>query len=80
MAGKDQTIGGAIFIVCVHVAVIYTVTLFYPPWLSILGVNANSSTVQFWTSAIPVFIAYKALIAIGAWIGWTKATTPPRKQ
>ena len=51
MASKDQAIGGAIFIVCVLVAVIYAVTLFYPQWLSILGVNASSATVQFWTLA-----------------------------
>jgi hypothetical protein len=66
-----------IFIVCVVVAVIYAVTLFYPQWLLILGVNASSATVQFWTVAIPVFIA---VIAIGAWIGWTMATTPPQNQ
>jgi predicted DNA-binding transcriptional regulator len=79
MAGKDQAIGGVIFIVCVVVAVIYAVTLFYPQWLSIFGVNASSVTVQFWTLAIPVFIAFIAVMAIGAWIGWTMATTPPPK-
>jgi hypothetical protein len=79
MAGKDQAIGGAIFIVCVLVAVIYAATLFYPHWLSVLGVNASSATVQFWTLAIPVFIAFIAVMAIGAWIGWTMATTPPPK-
>jgi predicted DNA-binding transcriptional regulator len=42
-------------------------------------VNASSATVQFWTVAIPVFIAFIAVIAIGAWIGWTMATTPPPK-
>jgi len=42
-------------------------------------VNANSPTVQFWSVAIPVFIAFIAMMAIGAWIGWTMATTPPPK-
>jgi len=46
MAGKDQAIGGVIFIVCVVVAVIYAVTLFYPQWLLILGVNTSSATVS----------------------------------
>jgi predicted DNA-binding transcriptional regulator len=79
MAGKDQAVGGVIFIVCVVVAVIYAATLFYPHWLSILGVNASSTTVQFWTVAIPVFVAFIAIMAIGAWIDWTMATTPPPK-
>jgi predicted DNA-binding transcriptional regulator len=79
MASKVQPIGGAIFIVCVVVAMIYAVMLFYPQWLSILGVNASSVTVQFWTVAITVFIAFIAVMAIGAWIGWTMATTPPPK-
>jgi predicted DNA-binding transcriptional regulator len=79
MASKDQAVGGVIFIVCVVVAVIYAVTLFYPQWISILGVNASSATVQFWTLAIPVFIAFIVVMAIGAWIGWTMATTPPPK-
>jgi predicted DNA-binding transcriptional regulator len=79
MASKDQAIGGAIFTVCAVVAIIYTITLFYPQWLSILGVNASSATVQFWTLATPVFIAFIAVMAIGAWIGWTMATTPPPK-
>ena len=83
-ASKVQPIGGAIFIVCVVVAIIYAamiyaVMLFYPQWLSVLGVNANSVTVQFWTLAIPVFIAFIAVMAIGAWISWTMATTPPTK-
>jgi predicted DNA-binding transcriptional regulator len=79
MAGKDQAVGGAIFVVCVALAVLYAVTLFYPQWLSVLGVNANSAVVQFWTLAIPVFVAFTAIMAIGAWIGWTMATTPSPK-
>jgi predicted DNA-binding transcriptional regulator len=35
--------------------------------------------VQFWVIAIPVFIAFIAIMGIGAWIGWTMATTPPPK-
>ena len=31
------------------------------------------------TVAIPVLIAFIAVMAIGAWMGWTMATTPPPK-
>ena len=27
--------------------------------------------------AVPVLIAFVAVLAIGAWIGWTMGTTPP---
>ena len=73
---KDQAIGGAIFIVCLLVAIFYVVTLFYPAWLSSI---AAASDVQFWVIAVPVLIAFVAIMAIGAWIGWTMATTPPPK-
>ena len=79
MVSKDQSIGGIIFIVCVAIAIIYLVTLFYPPWLNTLGINATDSTIQFWVIAVPVFVAFVAVMAIGAWIGWTMATTPPPK-
>lgn len=80
MVSKDQTIGGIIFIVCLIVAILYIVTLFYPQWLTSFGVEVNwVSDVQFWVIAIPVFIAFMAVMFIGAWIGWTMATTPPPK-
>jgi len=75
MVSKDQTIGGIIFVVCVIVGILYTVGLFY---------FGNPFTdggwyIQFWLIAIPVFLAFIAIMAIGAWIGWTMATTPPPK-
>src|SRR5665647_1613635 len=83
MVSKDQGIGGAILIVCVVVAIGYLVTLFYPTWLSTIGLIANTAeakqNAQFWTIAVPVFIAFVAILFIGAWIGWTMATTPPPK-
>jgi predicted DNA-binding transcriptional regulator len=80
MVSKDQAIGGVIFIVCLLVAIFYVVTLFYPTWLnSIPGVNVAAGDVQFWIIAVPVFIAFVAIMGIGAWIGWTMATTPPPK-
>lgn len=80
---KDQAIGGAIFIVCLLVAVGYIVTLFVPTILvdslDYVGLNTTVEDVKFWIVAIPVFIAFIAVLFIGAWIGWTMATTPPPK-
>ena len=84
LLSKDQAIGGAILAVCVIVAVVYTVTLFYPQWLGTIGLlNANNAAelanAQFWVIAIPVLVAFIAILFIGAWIGYTMATTPPPK-
>jgi predicted DNA-binding transcriptional regulator len=79
MVSKDQSIGGLIFIVCVGVAIFYVVTLFYPQWLNVFGTTVSQGDVQFWIVAVPVFIAFVAIMGIGAWIGWTMATTPPPK-
>jgi H+/Cl- antiporter ClcA len=82
MASKDQAIGGVICLVCVLVAVLYVVTLFfYEPitdWLPWLYVGTLEA-VRYWLIAVPVLVAFVALLAIGAWIGWTMATTPPPK-
>src|SRR5512136_2198720 len=77
MVSKDQTIGAVICLVCVLVAVFYVVSLFFPAWLGALGIGFEFDT--FWLIAIPVLIAFVAILAIGAWIGWTMATTPPPK-
>jgi cytoskeletal protein RodZ len=74
MVSKDQTIGGAIFVICVIIGVLYTVGLFFWP-----GGNPLDWNLPFWLIAIPVFLAFIAVMAIGAWIGWTMATTPPPK-
>jgi len=74
MASKDQVIGGLIFVVCVIIGILYTIGLFY------LGGNPLEKwATSFWLIAIPVFLAFIAIMAIGAWIGWTMATTPPPK-
>jgi outer membrane biosynthesis protein TonB len=75
MVSKDQAIGGLICTVCVVIGVLYTLGLFY--W----GYYLNPSTwdIAFTLVALPVFIAFIAILAIGAWIGWTMATTPPPK-
>jgi ABC-type transport system involved in cytochrome bd biosynthesis fused ATPase/permease subunit len=79
MVSKDQSIGGAIFLICLIIAIFYVITLFYPDWIVNLGWASDRSVVQFWLIAIPVFIAFIAIMGIGAWIGWTMATTPPPK-
>ena len=69
MVSKDQAIGGLICIICVAIASAYTVALFWPAL----------EIIRLWLVAIPVFIAFIAVLGIGAWIGWTMATTPPPK-
>ena len=76
---KDQVIGGAILLVCVVVAIGYLVTLFYPQWLVSVGLLSNINNVQFWLIAVPFFIAFVAILFIGAWIGYTMATTSAPK-
>ena len=83
MASKDQAIGGLIFIVCVIVAIGYFIALaFTPQVIDFLDWGWNSETI--WHArvalvAIPMAIALIAVLGIGAWIGWTMATTPPPK-
>jgi hypothetical protein len=80
---KDQAIGGAIFIVCLLVAIGYIITLFLPNLfvdvVGTIGLTTTVDAVKFWIIAIPVFVAFVAVLFIGAWIGWTMATTPPPK-
>jgi hypothetical protein len=80
---KDQVIGGAIFIVCLLVAIGYIITLFLTEQvvdvLGNVGLTTTVDAVKFWIIALPVFIAFVAVLFIGAWIGWTMATTPPPK-
>jgi hypothetical protein len=80
MVSKDQAIGWIIFLVCAVLIVGYIVTLFgyeqvIQPVLD-LG-DLYPKDVQFWLVAVPVLIAFVAVLAIGAWIGWTMGTTPP---
>jgi predicted DNA-binding transcriptional regulator len=76
---KDQVIGAAILVLCLLIGVFYVVTLLYPQWLNTFGMQVAQSNVQFWVIAVPVLIAFVAILAIGGWIGWTMATTPPPK-
>ncbi|OYT52590.1 hypothetical protein B6U66_01315 [Candidatus Bathyarchaeota archaeon ex4484_135] len=90
---RDQVIGAAIFIVCLLIligyladVVIMAVTRMQYSWiasfLEMLGAKLPKPPwgpfwVLIWLIAVPVVIAFCAVMAIGAWIGWTMATTPP---
>jgi inner membrane protein involved in colicin E2 resistance len=51
----------------------------YDPYITnIINLGATQD-VQYWLIATPVTIAFVAIMAIGAWIGYTMATTPPPK-
>jgi predicted DNA-binding transcriptional regulator len=78
MVSKDQGIGGLIFIICAVIAVLYFVALIFPGEMSqMLNMTIEANTLRLYLVAIPVLIAFIAILAIGAWIGWTMATTPP---
>jgi cytoskeletal protein RodZ len=78
MVSKDQGIGGLICLVCVVVGILYTLGLFLFGYLW-RPTDVPRWTLAFTLVALPVFIAFIAILAIGAWIGWTMATTPPPK-
>ncbi|MCL2868177.1 MAG: transcriptional regulator [Candidatus Bathyarchaeota archaeon] len=80
MVSKDQAIGGAILIVCILAAVCYSVAIFKPDFvIDLFNLNTEGESFRIWAVTIPVFIAFIAIMFIGAWIGWTMATTPPPK-
>ena len=72
--GKDQAIGGAILAVCVIVVVGYLVLVVDPGLFSL-----NAAEVRLDAVLILVSAAFIAILGIGAWIGYTMATTPPPK-
>jgi hypothetical protein len=76
---KDQTIGGLIFVVCVVIIIGYIVSLFAPKFVVDLVGFGSVDSLRYWLVAVPVLIALVAVLGIGAWIGWTMATTPPPK-
>lgn len=78
MVSKDQAIGWLIFLVCAVVIVGYVVALFgYEQVIEPIIDLGPASDIQFWLIAVPVLVAFVAVLAIGAWIGWTMGTTPP---
>jgi predicted DNA-binding transcriptional regulator len=73
---KDQMVGGAILAVCVIVAVGFVVLVAIPGQL---GIGLNAAEVRLDAVLILVSIAFIAILSIGAWIGYTMASTPPPK-
>jgi predicted flap endonuclease-1-like 5' DNA nuclease/predicted DNA-binding transcriptional regulator len=71
---RDQVIGGAILAVCIIVIIGYLILVVDPALF-----NLNSDTARLDAVLILVSAAFIAILAIGAWIGWTMATTPPPK-
>jgi predicted DNA-binding transcriptional regulator len=69
LASKDQAVGAAVLVLCVVVILIYGWLVFFPyspGWdLDVLKLTG--------------FLAIAGIFGIGAWIGWTMATTPPPK-
>ncbi len=82
MVSKDQGIGGAILAVCVIVILGYLALIIFPAQVyGIIGkVTENTgNNIRLDSVVFLVSIAFVAVLAIGAWIGWTMATTPPPK-
>jgi predicted DNA-binding transcriptional regulator len=69
-------IGGAILAVCIIVAVGFVVLVAIPDQL---GMGLNAAEVRLNVVLILVSVAFIAILAIGAWIGYTMASTPPPK-
>jgi hypothetical protein len=77
---KDRALGAGIVVVCVVLAIAFIGLLFlYDPYIaSVINIGAGAD-VRYWLIAAPVAVAFVAILAIGAWIGFTMATTPPPK-
>ena len=71
---KDQAIGGTILAVCVIVVIGYLVLVVDPGLFSLNATDARLDAVLVLVSA-----AFIAILGIGAWIGYTMATTPAPK-
>jgi len=66
LPSKDQSIGAIIFVGCIVGIIVYAYFVFNPP------------TAVF-ILQLTGLVAVGGILAIGAWIGWTMATTPPPK-
>ena len=77
---KDRVLGGLIFAACAIVMVFYVLGMFfYDPYIKSVIDLGPESLVRYWLVAVPVLIAFVAVLAFGAWIGWTMAATRPPK-
>ncbi len=77
---KDQALGAVIVAVCLVAAFAYFGFLFlYEPFISPMVYLGSNVDVHFWLIAAPVAFAFEVILAMGAWIGYKKATTPKTK-
>jgi predicted DNA-binding transcriptional regulator len=79
MASKDQSVGALIFIFCIAVSIVYLVLVAAPNVITNIFPSLSARDLQFGAIATVVLIAFLAIMFIGAWIGWTMATTSPPK-
>ena len=77
---KDQALGTVILALCAIIVIVFVMFLFlYDPYIS-SWLNIGAATeIRFWIIATPVAVTFIAIMIIGAWIGYTMATTPPPK-
>jgi len=66
LPSKDQSIGAIIFVGCIVGIIVYAYLVF----------NASTAMLILQLTGL---VAVGGILAIGAWIGWTMATTPPPK-
>jgi len=77
---KDQAIGALIFIICILLSAGYLIAVLAPEFASsMIGGALTPEKIRFWAVAAVVLVAFLAVMLIGAWIGWTMATTPHPK-
>lgn len=85
---REQALGALLCIVCVLILVCYVAELVVIGWtgyqwsllqwlLGLANIRVDPFYELIWLIAVPVAIAFCAVLVIGAWIGWTMATTPP---
>lgn len=74
--------GALVFSVCLLLAVGYVAILAFPnmaksilPWLP-----WSAGGIRFAAVSAVVLAAFLTVVMIGAWIGWTMATTPPARS
>ncbi len=74
---KEQAIGALISAGCIIAAITYASLLFfYDPYIKSIINLGTTANVQFNFISTPVHIAVFAFVAIGAWVGYNKATMP----
>ena len=66
MLSKDRFIGGIVLVVCLLGIMLYGWLVFMTDWAMLV-------------LKLTGFVAVGGILAIGSWIGWTMATTPPPK-